>query len=69
MTKQLTPGTDYGIFRCGERNMNSKLTVKKVQLIRMLLMKGNLQKSIGEIFGVRQDTISKIKRRITWRWV
>ena len=69
MTKQLIPETDYGIFRCGERNMNSKLTVEKVQLIRMLLMKGNLQKSIGEIFDVSQDTISKIKRRITWRWV
>jgi len=69
MTKQLTPGTDYGIFRCGERNMNSKLTVEKVRLIRMMLIRGNIQKSIGEIFSVSQNTISRIKRRITWRWV
>jgi len=69
MTKRLTPKTDYGTFRCGEKNINSKLTVEKVQLIKMLLKKGNLQRIIGETFGVSQDTISKIKRGITWSWI
>ena len=68
MTKQLTPESDYGQYRCGEKNRNAKLTEEKVRLIRMLLSKGNTQRIIAETFGVSSDTISKINIGKTWRW-
>ena len=69
MTRLLTPETDYGQYRCGESNRNAKLTEDKVRLIRMLLAKGNRQKTIAEINGVSQKTISSINIGRTWRWV
>ena len=69
MTKQLTPETDYGIFKCGKNNINAKLSIPKVRLIRNLLKYGNTQKAIGNVFGVSQDTISKINAGRTWRWI
>ena len=68
MTKQLTPESDYGQYRCGEKNRNAKLTEVKVRLIKMLLSKGNIQRIIAKAFGVSSDTISKINTGKTWRW-
>ena len=69
MTRQLTPETDYGIFRCGEENRNAKLIEEDVQTIRRLLEIGYMQKEVAEVFKVSQDTISKINTGKTWRWM
>jgi hypothetical protein len=69
MTKRLIPETDYGIFRCGSRNRNAKLTTAKVKAIKVLLKERNSQKSIAKFFGVHPNTISKINTGRTWRWV
>jgi len=69
MTRQLTPESDYGQYRCGEKNRNAKLTEEKVRLIRMLLSKGNIQRIIAETLGVSQNTISRIGKRTLWKWL
>ena len=69
MTKQLTPKTDYGLFRCGEKNINAWLTEDKVLFIRRLLKDGYTQRAIADMFLVSQKAISQINTRKTWRWL
>ena len=68
MTKQLTPESDYGQYRCGEKNRNAKLTEEEATLIKLLLQLGFFQRIIAKVFGVSSDTISKINIGKTWRW-
>ena len=60
MTHQLTPETDFGIFRCGEKNLNSKLHKLDVYLIREFLKEGKSQQYIADMFEVSQKAISQI---------
>ncbi|MFH1623586.1 MAG: hypothetical protein ABID54_00330 [Pseudomonadota bacterium] len=69
MTRRLTPETDYGTYRCGDRNRNAKLTEDEVRLIRTLLRFGNLQRTIAEVFGVSQNTVSRIGNGTSWKWL
>jgi hypothetical protein len=51
----------------GERNPNVVLMKEQVIEIRQLLDRGNLsQETIAKKYGVKQVTISAIKRRRTW---
>jgi len=69
MTKLLTPETGRGIFQCGEKNINSKLTIERVVCIKEFLRRGFTQKWIAYGCKVSQNSISRIKRGITWRWL
>ena len=69
MTKQLTPETDYGQFRCGEKNRNAKLTEIKVMMVKRLLAFGYTQRVIAGEFEVSKQTISNINTKKTWRWL
>jgi len=54
--------------RFGKDNNFTKLTEKEVLEIREMLSKANTSETkIGLIFGVGQNCISKIRRRITWK--
>lgn len=56
-------GLDKGIV--GEMNNNSKLNTLQVRIIRRLI--GQMyQREISEIFGIRQNVVSKIKLLQTW---
>lgn len=51
----------------GEKNPRALLNASQVQEIRRLLREGKLsQEKIGKTFGVKQVTISAIKRKVTW---
>lgn len=50
----------------GERCAKSKLTESQVREIRARLAAGESGASIGRAFGVGKDTISCIKRGVTW---
>lgn len=54
----------------GEQAALSVLTANQVEQIRELCTRGELrQRDIGELFGVTQGTVSKIKRRVVWTHV
>lgn len=53
----------------GEENHNAKLTEDDVRAIRGLVGKGLSQGEIGQLFGVNQQSVSNIIRRVTWRHV
>lgn len=53
----------------GERNSVSKLSDDDVRRIRALLQGGMLQHHVAVLFGVRDPTISKIRRGETWSHV
>jgi hypothetical protein len=69
MAKLLTPETAHKQYQCGKKNRNVKLTEEKVRLIKMLLKKGNTQRSIAEVFKVSEAAINMINTGRTWRWV
>lgn len=53
--------------RFGERHPHSKLTDDKVREIRRLAAEGTLlQREIAELFGVKQNVVSRIVRRVAW---
>jgi len=75
-TKELMRETRKEKFRNGELNLSgennpaSVLTEQKVIEIRKLSDEGNLtQKEIAGIFGVKQNTISAIKNKKSWKHV
>jgi predicted XRE-type DNA-binding protein len=53
--------------RKGEKNNNSKVTVKQVKKIRKLYSTGKFyQKVLGELFGISQTSINSIVKLKTW---
>jgi hypothetical protein len=57
-----------GTLQHGEKSNFAKLNEMQVRVIRRLLeSKSMTQKEIGDIFGVKQVSISKIKVGMTWR--
>lgn len=46
-----------------------RITEKDIPVIRQLRSEGNKLKSIGEMYGVTEQTIFKIIKGITWRHV
>ena len=69
MSHQLTPDNDYGIFRCGERNINSKLHKLDVYLIREFIKEGRTQQYIADMFKINQKSVSQINTKKTWGWL
>ena len=54
----------------GEKNDNSKLNNKQVRIIKWLLKNSDmLQREIGEIFSIKQTTVSSIKAEKTWKHI
>jgi len=53
----------------GEDVFSAKLTGSEVLEIRFLAKGGLTDLSISEKFGVSRETISKIRRRLTWKHV
>lgn len=54
----------------GEKNHLSKLTNKKVRIVRKMAERGNFtHQKIADKFGVTQATISKVIKRDLWRHV
>jgi hypothetical protein len=56
----------HGTDPVGERHGCAKMTDEKVREIRKLRSQGLRLKQIGEMFGVRESTISLIVNRRTW---
>ena len=64
--RRLCHGTDNR----GVNNAQTKLTPGKVSLIRVMWKSGEYtQREIGEVFNVRQGTISKVVRWERWWYV
>lgn len=62
-------GTHFpGGFR-GSESPLSKLTESDVRQIRQLLTSGKTQREIARPFNVHPQTISNIKRGISWKWL
>jgi len=53
----------------GENQSNSKITDEQVRQIRVLLRERISQERIGELFGIAQTTVSKIKLGKAWAHV
>ncbi len=53
----------------GEKQGNSKLTTDDIHEIRRRCQNGESQRSIAELFGVRQSAISRIFLRIDWKHI
>jgi len=53
----------------GEKNKNSRATEEAVRQIRALYADGFSQDRIAERFGLAQNTVSAIVRRVTWAHV
>lgn len=51
----------------GERNGRSKVTAAQVAEIRTLLEQGKTQEEVASMFGIKQVTVSAIKRGKTWK--
>ena len=70
-TREKNNGPDKvrdGTDNRGENHGSAKLNKMQVRVIRRLLeSKSMTQKEIGDIFGVKQVSISKIKTGKTWR--
>ena len=64
MLDRIRDGTD----NAGERHPMAKLNKMQVRVIRRLLeSKSMTQREIGEIFGVKQATVCKINRGLSWQ--
>lgn len=50
----------------GERNPKAKLTASDVRVVRQLAAAGLQQRQIARTFGVGDNAVSRIVRRITW---
>lgn len=53
----------------GDRNRNRKVSSADVREIRRAAQAGATWKKLAERYGVHQNTISKIVRRINWKSV
>lgn len=60
---------EHGSSNRGERNGRSSLTLEQVREIRKLKNSGLLQREVGEMFGIRQGTVSAIYRGASWGWL
>ena len=61
---------DHGVSNRGERQGSSKLTEDQVHQIRTLCKHSDIpQREIGGMYGVNQQTVSKIHTRIRWAWL
>ena len=67
--RNLQHSYDNGLKRCGEKHGCHKLSEYDVVCIRTQLKYGISQKTIAEEFGVKQCTISAIKRNKLWKGV
>ncbi len=59
----------HGTSNRGSGHGLSKLCVKDVLEIRLLLCEGVMQRDIAKIYGVDQSTIADIKRKKSWGWL
>lgn len=59
---------DFGLMPRGEKSYNTTLTEKQVLEIRKI-GKSFLQREIGKMYGVSEETIGLILRRKTWRHI
>lgn len=59
--------SERGLLPFGEKNHQSKLTVKDIPIIRLLLEQGIAQHKIATQFGVSQMAIQKIYSGKTWK--
>ncbi|KWC16355.1 hypothetical protein WL47_00305 [Burkholderia ubonensis] len=53
----------------GERSAHAKLTAADVVEIRRLFVEGVRQRVLAQRFGVSEDQISRIVRRVSWTHV
>lgn len=60
---------EKGRSQRGTKNGGSKLTPKDVRKIRTLLKKGIKQAKISKMYGVAQNTISRINTGQKWGWL
>lgn len=59
---------EHGNSLRGERNVNAKLSAQQVHDI--VSLKGKMtQAEIGERYGIRQQSVSKIHKGATWGWL
>jgi DNA-binding transcriptional regulator YiaG len=60
----------FGVKRPGEKSGKHKLTEEKVIQIKLLLKEGKLtQQEIADMFNISKQTISHIKKGITWSYI
>lgn len=59
----------HGTANRGEKHGFSKLTSEQVLRIRSLLSEGASQKSVADLFGIGQTTVSHIHRKDSWAWL
>lgn len=50
----------------GEKHPLAKLTEEDVREIKLLIARGISQREIGKMFGVRQNTISRVNSGVRW---
>ncbi|HDR7263621.1 GIY-YIG nuclease family protein [Bacillus sp. CH_203] len=56
-------------MRHGANNVNAKLDVEKVGLIKRMLMEGKTHKYISNLFNIDRSNVGSISRGKTWRQV
>lgn len=59
----------HGTDRIGEDHPGSKITVADVREIRRMCAEGTTQKVAGAKFGISQQEVSRILRRLIWKHV
>jgi hypothetical protein len=59
----------HGTSNRGSRQWQAKLNEGDIPVIRELLRQGMLQRQVGVIFGVSEDTIGHIARGENWAWI
>lgn len=60
---------EMGLSSTGESRYNAKLTADDVRHIREMYAAGALQREIAEKYGLNQPYVSKIVRRVNWKYV
>lgn len=58
----------HGTCTRGERHPAAKLTARDVTRIRTLVARGQYQRTVANMFGVRQPQVSRIIRRERWAY-
>lgn len=56
----------HGTVQKGGRHWNAQLTEQDVEVIKLSAIAGMTQKRIGELFGIKQQAVSKIVRGQRW---
>ena len=59
----------HGRSNRGERHGMAKLTADAVRDIRRRCREGEPQKFIARAYGIRQQHVSEINRRVVWAWL